>query len=338
MRTPVMALLTVLCSCTLATVARATHDGGSAAVLRALVGEPARYAVFQHVNINVTTLACDSFVAVDLAQKTWNERVWSGKTDDTQEDPYDGADADDPAVMKAAIGRCLGGFGRELNGLVVHPVSQDAFTTFLEHRGWDEPELDDEGQPLTTDPRPASLRHLDVKWELTAKGPRKLYTDDCNDEVDDDGELPPLHERCMTYFHGRKGTWRLVVKDQDTGKRIAGTTLSVEPTELSQVLMGLSGDEEPDDVGLPTLELMSLQAFETEDHVFLFGTAAHEPTANGTYFPVAAFVPKRATGRESAYGSPRGCACEGGGGAPVGLAALVLGILGARAHRLRRAA
>ena len=136
---------------------------------------------------------------------------------------------------------------------------------------------------------------------------------------------------------GSMGTWRLVVKDQDTGARVAGTTLSVEPTELSQVLMGLSGDEEPEDVGLPTLELIRLQAFETEDHVFLFGSVAHEPTANGTYFPVAAVVPKRAKGRDAAYASPRGCACEGGGGAPVGLAALVLGILGVRARRLRRA-
>lgn len=322
--------------------ARATHDAGSHARLRAFLGEPARYAVFQTVNIQFDSLACDTFFVVDLSAKTWNERPWSGPKDtadalDPTEAPEpDRANLEDPAVMNAAITRCKSGFGPEFATLSVHPIDTNATTGFYDAPNeWDEPELDDEGQPIVTDPRPESLRHLQASWKLISKSKTKLYTEHCSDERGDDGELLPVTERCGTSLRGQTGVWRLSIEDTRTGTTWIGTTLSIEPTDLLQVLMGQGDDDEPQDVGAPEVALGSLGAYETQDHIVFFGSAHHEPALNGTYFPIAAFIPKKgAPGHTAAYASPRGCACEGSGAPPLALAFIVLGTLFFRRQRL----
>lgn len=315
--------------------ARATHDSGSMAKLRGFLGEPARYAIFQTVNIQFESLACDTFFAVDLSAKTWNEFHWSGpkdaadSPDTTDTTEPESANHEDPAVMQAAITRCLEGLGPELARLSVHPIDGKAITGFYDApNDWEEPELDDEGRPVVTDPRPESLRHLRASWKLISKSKTKLYTDHCSDERGDDGELLPVTERCETYLRGQTGVWRLSIEDTRTGATWAGTTLSIEPTDLLQVLMGAGDGDEIEDVGAPEVVLGSLGAYETQDHVIFFGSAHHEPTLNGTYLPVAAFIPKKgAPGHDAAYASPRGCACEGSGAPPIGLALIVLGVL-----------
>lgn len=324
--------------------ARATHDSGSMATLRGFLGEPARYAIFQTVNVQYESLACDTFFVVDLSAKTWNERRWSGPKDaaDNPDTPEasgaEGANLEDPAVLKAALARCLDGLGPELAGLTAYPIDTNATTGFYDAPNeWEEPELDDEGQPIVTDPRPESLRHLRASWKLISKSKTKLYTDHCSDERGEDGKLLPVTERCETYLRGQTGVWRLSIEDTRTGATWAGTTLSIEPTDLLQVLMGLEGGDEIEDVGAPDVALGSLGAYETRDHVFFFGSAHHEPALNGTYFPIAAFIPKKgAPGHTAAYASPRGCACEGSG-APFDLA-LALPIALALVTRAKRRA
>lgn len=343
-RSLVLAIAPLLTLLTLAPTppARATHDSGSHARLRAFLGEPARFAVFQTVNIHFDSLACDTFFVVDLSAKTWNERRYSGPKDaadspDHAESPEpDRANLEDPAVMNAAITRCKGGFGPELAGLSVHPIDVNAMTGFYDAPNeLDDPELDDEGQPIVTDPRPESLRHLKASWKLISKSKTKLYTDHCSDERGDDGKPLPVAERCGTYLRGQTGVWRLSIEDTRTGTTYIGTTLSIEPTDLLQVVMGQGDDDEPQDVGAPEVAFGSLGAYETQDHIVFFGSAHHEPTLNGTYFPIAAFIPKKgAPGHDAAYASPRGCACEGSGAPPLGLACLVLGTLVFRRHRL----
>lgn len=335
-KTTILALSATFGLAILGADARATHDTGSSATLRALVGQPARYAIFQYEAVQFTTMACDTFVAVDLAAKTWNERGWSGTKTEEGDVELEGDQTDDPKLLKAALERCLDGFGPEFARLEVFPIDQSRQTAFYDPPNpFGEPEVDEEGQPVPTDKRPANLRHLEATWELASKGPSRLYTEYCSDEVGEDGKPLPVQDRCESYLLGQQGTWRLVVKDTRTGATTYGTTLGVDPTQLLQVMMGLSGETEPDDVGLPIVELGSIGAYETADHVFLFGSAHHEPTLNGTYFPVAAFVPKRPQGGQAAYASPRGCACEGSGGPPIALAGLVLLVLWIRARPAR---
>lgn len=325
LKTVIMTLSATLGLAILGADARATFDTGSHATLRAFVGQPARYAVFQHRGVQFTTMACDTFVVVDLAARTWNERRWSGAKTEGEDVELEGEQAEDPKLLKAALERCLDGFGPEFGRLEVYPIDQSRQTAFYDPPNpFGEPEVDEEGEPVSADKRPATLRHLEVTWELASKGPSRLYTENCSDEVGEDGKPLPVQDRCESYLLGQQGTWRLVVKDTRTGATTYGTTLVVDPTQLLQVMMGVSGGSEPDDVGLPIVELGSIGAYETEDHVFLFGSAQHEVTLNGTYLPVAAFVAKRPQGGEAAYASPRGCACEGGGGPPIALAGLVL--------------
>lgn len=327
MRATFVSLITALAALVPLAGARATSDTGSSATLRALVGhpgQPARYAIFQHIHVQLSTFDCNTFTVVDLSAKQWNERAWSGPAS-TLEEQQTEADDSDPALIKAAVVKCLDGFGPELSKLEVQPLSSSDFVGIYENHPFAPPdETGALGDAPDADPRQARLKHLDFALELHAKGPSRIYTDHCSDERGDDGELLPEKERCELWFRGQSGTWRLRVKDRRTGAITIGTSRTVEPTDLLQVVMGLNLEGELEDVGVPTLDLMSLSAYETEHHILLFGSMAHAPTLNGTYIPVAAFVAKTPSPQDPAYASPRGCACEGGGGPPLVLGALVL--------------
>jgi MYXO-CTERM domain-containing protein len=320
----------------------ATHDGGSSAILRALVGEPVRYAIFQHENLNFVTTDCRTFTVVDLGANTWREEPLAPPSDAPIGPSEEELDPADPTAWMKVIEGCVAAFGPAYKGLPMHAVGSTAFATF--HQFTDtsgcEPDCENPPEGEGADPRPKHLRHLKAEWKRIEVGKSQTYAEYCGDGVDDDGRLLPEKERCEAFFRGKPATWQLSIRDTRAGTTFVGTSFTVEPTELGQVLMGLDfggeASDEIQDVGAPIIALMHLQSFETKDHVFIFGSVAHEPTANGTYFPVAAIVPKRVADARPPYASPRGCACEAGGGTPFGAlggAALVLLFLAARARR-----
>jgi len=278
--------------------AAATVDAGYAACVLAYVGDPPRYAVLGHREVDCGGWAHALFL-VDLtseAQRSLEVRANTGQGWPFPVPPE--ADAsDERAIYEAALIHAY------LESLP-EPFQQ-AFAAGFER-------VDDEDPAPFERPRLAARIHVTptpsmapferftrqpcLEWQQ-ADGQHQARCPTCRLEPLGDPVVDGHAWVCDPRFTlalcdcRDTGAWmRLVVTDLDSGRVVSGERFLVAPHELLQADAGMEvGSASP-----PHLELVDLTIHATPRAFIIAGTAANAPSANGTWYPLWAVVPRTA--------------------------------------------